>query len=257
MLKRGRAALAALALAAVVASLTILPAAATHGIGVSFTGRVTAGEELVLSCPDHYTMGSAEADFYRDPGMRVPVALNVQPDRYVNSPTGERTVSAVWIVPRGARHATAGASCIPVTSIYSAAECVFDETTGQWVWQLNYTISNASAVDQVGTVYYRIDGGERQGGTPTTVPGNSGPVSGSFQISIDPTRERIVVIEYVLDTGEVFDTGPGNILLPDACPPFTTIPSTTATTTVPTTSTVVPSTTATTTVPTTSTTVAP
>jgi hypothetical protein len=218
MLKRGRAALAALALAAVVASLTASPAGATHGIGVSFTGRVTAGEELVLSCPDFYTLGNAEADFYRDPQMRVPVALNVYPDRYVYSPAGDRTVSAVWVVPRGARHADAFAGCFATTSFYSAAECVFDESLGQWMWQLNYTITNATAVDQHGTVYYRIDGGERQGGTPTTVPGNSPPVSGSFLITPDNTAEHIVVIEYVLTTGQVFDSGPGNILQAGFCP---------------------------------------
>jgi hypothetical protein len=42
-----------------------------------------AGSELTLSCPDGYTLGTGEADFYRDPGMRVPVALNVSPTRYV------------------------------------------------------------------------------------------------------------------------------------------------------------------------------
>jgi hypothetical protein len=201
--------------AAVVSVVMASPAGATHGIGVTYTGRVTPGEELVLSCPEFYTLGSGEADFYRDPRMRVPVALNVNPDRYVISPTGERTVSAVWVVPRGARYANAVAGCFAMTSIYAAAECVFDDSLGQWVWRLNYTITNASATDQFGTVYYRIDGGERQGGTATAVPANA-TVSGSFQILPDNTVERIVVIEYEVTTGAVFDTGPGNILL--SCP---------------------------------------
>jgi hypothetical protein len=201
--------------AAVVSVVMASPAGATHGISVTYTGRVTPGEELVLSCPEFYTLGTGEADFYRDPRMRVPVALNVTPDRFIISPAGDRTVSAIWVVPRGARYADAFVGCFATTSISTAATCVFDESLGQWVWQIDYTITNASSTDQFGTVYYRIDGGERQGGWETAVPANA-TVSGSFQILPDNTVERIVVVEYEVTTGAVFDTGPGNILL--SCP---------------------------------------
>jgi hypothetical protein len=209
--------LAALTAAAVVLLLAAPPALAANSIGVSFAGPVRPGQELVLSCPEGYTLGGGEADFYRDPQGRVPLPgqQNVSPTRYIFSPAGDRTVSAVWVVPRGARYANASAGCFATTSIYSAATCVFDESLGQWVWQFDYSITNASSTDQFGTVYYRIDGGERQGGWETAVPANA-TVSGSFQVVPDNTVERIVVIEYETTTGAVFDTGPGNILL--SCP---------------------------------------
>jgi hypothetical protein len=193
------------------------PALATHGTTITYTGPVKAGSELILSCPDGFTLGTGEADFYRDPKMRVPVALNVSPTRYIYSPTGDRTVSAVWAVPKGARYADAFAACFATISVSLTAQCLFDDSLGQWVWQLDYSITNASSggTDRHGTVYYRIDGGERQGGTQVTVPAE-GTVSGSFQLAPDNTAERFVVVEYdEVTTGFVFDS---NSVVLVSCP---------------------------------------
>jgi hypothetical protein len=130
MLKRGRAALAALALAAVVASLMILPAAASPGIGITYTGPVQAGTQLTLSCPEGYTAGSGEADFYRDPQMRVAVALNVSPDIYILWPDGHGYKTLGWTVPRGARYADAVIQCFEVPPTFSFVKTgVFDGTS--------------------------------------------------------------------------------------------------------------------------------
>jgi hypothetical protein len=189
------------------------PAVASHSI--TYTGPVTAGSELILSCPDGFSLGSGEADFYRDPKMRVPVGLNVNPTRYIFSPTGDRTISAVWVVPKGARYADASIACGATTSISTSSTCVFDDSLGQWVRQIDYTIVNASSSDQYGTVYYRVDEGDRQGGWTTAVPAN-GIVSGSFQILPDNSVERILVVEYdEVTTGQVFDS---NLISLLSCP---------------------------------------
>ena len=204
-----------LATAALVLAMAA-PAVASHSISITYTGPVKAGSELILSCPGGFTLGSGEADFYRDPKMRAPVELNVNPTSYIFSPTGDRTVSAVWFVPKGARYADASIVCSATTSISTSSTCVFDDSLGQWVRQIDYTIVNASSSDQYGTVYYRVDEGDRQGGWTTAVPAN-GIVSGSFQILPDNSVERIVVVEYdEVTTGQVFDSRPGNILL--SCP---------------------------------------
>jgi hypothetical protein len=83
---------------------------------------------------------------------------------------------------------------------------VFDDNVGQWVHQIDYRITHASSSDQYGTVYHRVDEGDRQGGWTTAVPAN-GSVSGSFPILPDNSVERIVVVESEeVTTGQVFDS---------------------------------------------------
>lgn len=80
------------------------------------------------------------------------------------------------------------------------------DSVGRWVHQIDYRITDASSSDQYGTVYHRVDEGDRQGGWTTAVPAN-GSVSGSFQILPDNSVERIVVVEYEeVTTGQVFDS---------------------------------------------------
>lgn len=205
-----------LVVAVAVLTAVTLPASATHGIGISFAGPVRAGEELVLSCPEGYTLDPEPASFYRDPRGRVPLPgyESVEANRMVLWPSGAGFMSAVWVVPKGARYATAHGNCLPMTSVSLTAACVYDDALGQWVHRLDYSITNASGSDQSGTVYYRIDGGNRQGGWVTAVPANA-TVSGSFQVPADASVERFAVVEYELTGGQMFDSN--QVILP-GCP---------------------------------------
>ena len=115
MLKRGRAALAALALALVAVAVAIaVPALADHApvvVTVSYTGPVTEGQEIALSCPGGYQVRAesgrvvASATYYRDPNLRSVLAADVPPDA-----VGQFGVT--WIVPRGVRSASATMECV-------------------------------------------------------------------------------------------------------------------------------------------------
>lgn len=89
-----------------------VPARAEHGVRITYTGPVKPGTELIVRCPDGHTMASGQADFYRDPGLRVAVALDVNPDRIEVGP-GNSIVAAAWLVPRGAHYADAWVDCSP------------------------------------------------------------------------------------------------------------------------------------------------
>ena len=93
-----------------------VPASAqeTPEVTVTYSGRVTAGQFLELTCPDGLQVQmflatgivSASADFYRNERRTAVVALDV--------PSGGGGVNTQgWTVPKGARYADATLVCEP------------------------------------------------------------------------------------------------------------------------------------------------
>jgi hypothetical protein len=146
----------AVLIAIVAVALTAGPVVAAQTISVTYAGPVTAGTELVLTCPEGYTGDPEAASFYRDPRGRV-LLLSKEADRLIYSPSGDAVRSAVWTVPKGARYAEAVMHCFempPLPPIFSwSQEGVF---TGDAVTFLCPAASHPYVVDAV--VYGDEDG---------------------------------------------------------------------------------------------------
>lgn len=134
--------------------LTAVPALADTT--VTYAGPVTAGTELVLTCPEGHTGAAEGARFYRDPRGRV-LLVTRSWDRLIYSPDGQAIQSAVWIVPKGARYAEATMQCYelpPLPPVFSwSREGVW---TGESVTFLCPAASHPYVVDAV--VYGDEDG---------------------------------------------------------------------------------------------------
>jgi hypothetical protein len=145
-------------LALIAVALVAAPARAQSSVQVSFSGRVTPGQEIGLTCPENYTLGTGVANFYRDPNGRVAVALNVNPTRYEYSPRGDATVSAFWTVPRGARFASATAECFQLTAVYidetftlaPGQETLVECPGGYWLDSNTVFVSNPEVAYTIG-----------------------------------------------------------------------------------------------------------
>jgi hypothetical protein len=130
----GRKILVGALLGAALSTLLALPAGAQQ-TSVSFAGPVTAGQPLELRCPEGFqvefvgTSPNAAANFYRNDKRHGEIATGIAPDTLITDASNV-IVGVAWVVPKGARYATAGLVCEPVpTTTQTFVQTGVAETT--------------------------------------------------------------------------------------------------------------------------------
>jgi hypothetical protein len=120
----------AVLVSAALALVVIGPAGAQTNETVMFSGPVTAGETLTLTCPEGtHLAGPASATFFYSPNLRG-VIVTAGPDDLILDPTTGLWVGASWTVPIRARSAEAVIECMPSTTTVTASG-VFGSTATQ------------------------------------------------------------------------------------------------------------------------------
>ena len=101
---------------ALLIALAMPASAEVELVPVDFAGAVTAGTELVLTCPEGYFVQFtaegqpvASASFYRKV-RKIPVAEGVPPQRVIADASGY-PVGVAFPVPKGAKYADAALWC--------------------------------------------------------------------------------------------------------------------------------------------------
>lgn len=86
-------------------------------------------------------------------------------------------------------------------NIASSVQCVYSEGLGQWVYQIDYTITNNTADVLGGEINYRVDSGPSVSRVGSTILDPGGSTSSSFQTLPDNPVGRTVTVEWQTSQG--------------------------------------------------------